>query len=676
MDGVNVFRLFGELALNGVDEAERELNDLSATGEETRSDLALSFQDMGAKAGELGKNLALGLAAGVAALVALVEGTRELRQDLGKLETSFILAGHGSTTAEKTFKELYGVLGEDDTAIEAANHLSLLADNEAELEEWTNILTGVYATFGDSLPLEGLAEAANETAKVGQVTGPLADAINWLGISEEEFNKQLAECNSEAEREALIRETLTGLYGDAATSYKKVNKGVIDNNKAQAEMNLKLADAAKKVEPIITKGKLLLADVLEKITPVLGFIIDNINILGPIVLGFLGTLFALNIASKVSSFIKVVATLNATMAANPIGLIITAIGLLVTAFITLWMNCEEFREFWINLWNNIMEVLGPIIDSIVEIFKAAWEYIKAVWDAVQPYFSAIFEGIKAVFSRVVEVLGSYFEMAWTYIKFIWDTVTGYFAQIWETIKGIFSVVKDVLSGNWQGAWDGIKKIVGGWIGYFKGIWDGIKGVFGKVGDFFGTVFGGAWNKVKNIFSTGGKIFMGIVDGIKSAFTSIVNAIIKGINKVVAIPFNGINKALKKIRDVNILGVEPFKGLIKLVDVPQIPLLWQGGVLEKGQTGLLEGNGAEAVVPLHNNKKWINAVANDMSDAIGTGDNSGVVERLERITDLLLSYFPTLSQRQVMLSTGELVGALVDPMDVALGELADKRRRGR
>lgn len=597
MDGVNVFRLFGELALNGVDEAERELNDLSTTGEETRDDLALSFQDMGAKAGELGRNLALGLAAGVAALVALVEGTKELRQDLGKLETSFVLAGHGTDTATKTFKELYGVLGEDDTAIEAANHLSLLADNEAELEEYTHILTGVYATFGDSLPLEGLSEAMNHTAKLGSVQGNLADALEWSGISVDDFNAQLAELNTEEEREALIRETLNGIYGDAGDMYKKTNKGVIDNNKAQAELNLKMAEAAEKIEPIITQGKLLLAEVLEKLTPILTFIIDNMNIIGPIILGFLGTLFALNLASKVSGFITVIKTLNATMAANPIGLIIIAIGALITIIVLLIQN-----------WDAVKEAAGK-----------CWDFIKEVWEKVAGWFDE---------------------------------------NVIQPVKKFFT-----------GMWDGLKNGA-------KGAWNGIKSVFSSVATFFSNTFSKAWNNVKNIFSTGGRIFTGIVDGIKSAFTSIVNAIIKGINKVVAIPFNGINKALKKIRDVNILGVEPFKGLIKLVDVPQIPLLWQGGILEKGQTGLLEGNGAEAVVPLHNNKKWINAVANDMSDAIGTGDNSGVIERLERITDLLLSYFPVLAQRQVMLSSGELVGALVEPMDVALGELADKRRRGR
>ena len=90
----------------------------------------------------------------------------------------------------------------------------------------------------------------------------------------------------------------------------------------------------------------------------------------------------------------------------------------------------------------------------------------------------------------------------------------------------------------------------------------------------------------------------------------VNGIIKGINKVVAVPFNAINGLLNKIRNVSVVGVSPFKSFWKQnpLKVPQIPLLYEGAVLKKGQVGLLEGKGDEAVVPLHNNRKWIRRVA--------------------------------------------------------------------
>jgi len=130
---------------------------------------------------------------------------------------------------------LQGILGETDQAVEAANHLAKLANNEEELSNWTNIATGVYATFGASLPIENLTEAANETAKVGTLTGGLADALNWAGVNEEAFQAQLDACSNEQERQTLIMETLNGLYSDAADKYRETNAEVIRANQANEE---------------------------------------------------------------------------------------------------------------------------------------------------------------------------------------------------------------------------------------------------------------------------------------------------------------------------------------------------------------------------------------------------------------------------------------------------------
>ena len=119
-------------------------------------------------------------------------------------------SGKTADSARQSYSDFYAILGESDRSVEAVNHLAKLCNTEEELAQWSTICAGVSATFGDSLPIEGLTEAANETAKVGQVTGPLADALNWAGISEDKFNRQLALCNSEQERAALITSTLAG----------------------------------------------------------------------------------------------------------------------------------------------------------------------------------------------------------------------------------------------------------------------------------------------------------------------------------------------------------------------------------------------------------------------------------------------------------------------------------
>lgn len=109
------------------------------------------------------------------AFIGAVEGTREYRVEMAKLDTAFVTNGHSSEAAKKTYSDLNAVLGDSGQAVEASNHLALLTDNEKDLGTWTDICTGVYATFGDSLPIEGLTEAANETAKVGEAT-PAIDA--------------------------------------------------------------------------------------------------------------------------------------------------------------------------------------------------------------------------------------------------------------------------------------------------------------------------------------------------------------------------------------------------------------------------------------------------------------------------------------------------------------------
>ena len=197
---------------------------------------------------------------------------------------------------------------------------------------------------------------------------------------------------------------------------------------------------------------------------------------------------------------------------------------------------------------------------------------------------------------------------------LWNTNEGFREAVikaWDGIKNAFSSAWDFVVDLWGQAGD-----------FFAKIWSGIKKAFGSVADWFKNTFSKAWTAVKNVFSTGGKIFSGIKDGIESVFKTVVNAIIRGINTVISVPFNAINKMLRTLRDVSILGVEPF-GWIKEFSVPQIPELWRGGVLERGQIGLLEGSGAEAVVPLENNKKWISKVAKDMKEQLnGEGQTFG------------------------------------------------------
>lgn len=188
-----------------------------------------------------------GVTALTTAFIALDGATEEYRIAQGKLTTAYEAAGYSAQTATQAYRDFYGILGDVDTATEASQLLAKLAENEQDVSTWTRIAAGVSGTFGDSLPIEGLIEAANETAKVGTVTGQLADALNWAGIMEDDFNERLSACGSESERNKLIMDTLAQTYEGAATAFYRNNKQIVDARRNQAtldEITAKLGDTS------------------------------------------------------------------------------------------------------------------------------------------------------------------------------------------------------------------------------------------------------------------------------------------------------------------------------------------------------------------------------------------------------------------------------------------------
>lgn len=163
---------------------------------------------------------------------------------------------------------------------------------------------------------------------------------------------------------------------------------------------------------------------------------------------------------------------------------------------------------------------------------------------------------------------------------------------WEGVSQFFGDLLGGIGAFFAGLWEGICNGA-------KGVWDFITGLFGKLASFFGSIFSKAWEAVKKVFSVGGKIFGGIVEGITKVFKGVVNTIIKGINFVVAIPFNAINGALNGLRGIDILGIKPF-GWLPKIGVPQIPYLATGGIVPDTKGGRMivagEGGQDEWVVP--------------------------------------------------------------------------------
>lgn len=588
------------------------LKDMEASAEDTEDGFTVLKGTIATFAGNVLTSLVNGLTNVASSLLGLADSTREYRTEMAKLEVAFDTANLGAEAAKQTYMDLYGVLADEGAATEAAQQLAKMSDNEADLAANTRILTGVFAEYGNSIPLEGLAEGMAATASMGEVQGTLADALEWQGINLDDFNAKLGELSTEEERAALIQSTLTDLYGESADQYRANNGELIAANEAQAEYTSTMAEFGEKIEPVTTTLKEGFNSLLEKILELIGdgdlsswtgkiedafgvltdtvlpaikdglqWILDNKDYIIAGIIG-MGTAFA---AFKVVGLIQAVITalngmtvaqalatakqwlLNAAMNANPIGIVVAAIAALVAAFIYLWNTSDEFREFWINLWEKIKETAGTVIEAVTTFFSDLWKDIK--------------DGAKKIKDSVV----NFFKDAWTGIK---------------------------------NAWSGVKN-------FFSGIWDGIKGAFGSVADWFKNTFSTAWTAVKNVFSTGGKIFTGIKEGIADTFKTVVNGIISGINTVIAVPFNAINSMLNKIRNVSVAGVKPFSSLWSQnpLTVPEIPKLAKGGITNGATLAEIGEAGREAVLPLQgaNAKSWLRVMAKELVSEMRVGNNS-------------------------------------------------------
>lgn len=391
-----------------IDHYTASLKELEDAGVDTRQELEKlnrETEELENNANELGGGILKGAAVGVAGLATafvgafaachdLVEESKELRTQMGQLETTFAQQKLGADAAKNTFNELVGVLGDTGKATEASMHLAQIAKNEKELVNYTNILTGVYATFGDSLPVEGLAEAINHTANLGSVQGVLADALEWSGVNVDDFNAELETLNTEEERAKLISDTLNGLYGETATKYKEVNSSVIEANKAQNEYNQTMAGLAEDVEPAITSLKNTAVGALKEVMPLvsggINFLADNL----PTVIGLMASLTAGIVAQTAATKIKALTDkaaaqgitlmklaqqgLNAAFKANPIGFVVTAVGLLITAFTTLYKNCEGFRNFFNKMVNGMIKGVNALIKGLNKVSFKVPEWVPEI----------------------------------------------------------------------------------------------------------------------------------------------------------------------------------------------------------------------------------------------------------------------------------------------------------
>lgn len=386
-------------------------------------------------------------------IAGLAESTREYREDMGKLKTAFETAGKSSELATETYKNFYSVLGEEDRSVEAVSHLAKFVETEQDMQKWTDIAAGVWGTFGDSLPIEGLTEAANETAKVGEVTGVLADALNWAGVQQEDFQLYLGKCADEQERAAYITEMLNSLYGDAAEKYKENNASIIDARKANSDYTDTVAEMGAIIEPITTKVQEGFTLILQK---VLDLIADgDVEAFGDKIDGAFGS-FVDKILPKIISAIDWVAEHKGLLTgiAIAIGVVAAAIGVMNAAMAIANIVMLPITGTVVLIVAAIAALIAIIVlcvkywDEIKAAALSAVEWIVGAWNSVATWMN----------ENVVQPIANFFTNLWTGIEAGIDGMVAFFSKGFRSLVGIIKAPINTIVSIINSAIDGINSI--------------------------------------------------------------------------------------------------------------------------------------------------------------------------------------------------------------------------
>ena len=476
--------------------------------------------------------------------------------------------------------------------------------------------------YGVSVSGDQMQQMANLVGKV--MTGNVGSLTRY-GVTLDDTQKKLLKNGTESQKAAVLVDVLKQNFGDLAQTMAQTDEGkVIQLKNAWGDVKEEIGGALMPVvsdmvgylRDHIPQIRDFITNAVDKAKPVLetalnavkkGFqvvgdtvkwVADNLDWLAPIIGGVAGAFAAYQAVAAAVTAVQW--ALNVAMSANPIGIIVVAIGAAIGVLAILYNKCEGFRNFvntafgaivgWAKAaWEGIKTSLAPLITAVKGAFSEAWETIKVVWNMFLPYFQAIWQGLQPIFTAVKTFIGGALSTAWEVIKGVWNTAVGFFTAIWNTIKGIFSVVKSVLTGDWQGAWDGIKGIVSSWGDFFSGVWESIKSIFSAGVDWVSGTFTTVKDAIVSALTGAGNVIKTVWDGIVGVVKGAINGIIKGINSMISGAVSGINKLIDGINAVTgAVGIPA----IPTLTAPQIPLLANGGIIRRSGDVIVGERGPE------------------------------------------------------------------------------------
>ena len=561
------------------------------------------------KVGSVVKGLGVAIGASVAAAGAalagltksfldLAESTREYREDQAKLDAAFTTAGFTAEQAGAAYTDFYSILGEEDRSVEAVNHLAKLCETEEELAQWTDIAAGVWATFGDSLPIEGLTEAANETAKTGQLTGVLADALNWAGLSEDEFQASLDACTSEQERAALITETLNGLYEEAAENYKELNGDVMDARRAQAELTDAYAQLGAIAEPIMTTLKFMAADVLKEMIPFVSMMGEGLQgvlegtagsaekfaegmkgivdvllnqlstivpMIGQAILASLPTLLEAGVDIIVTLLDGIVSALP-TLAEATVMIVLELVnGLLSllpqlaeTAMQVIATLASGIATALPQLIPTIVQILTTVVQTLIEnlplVLEAALQLIMGLAQGLLDAIPVLIEALPAIILAIVDfvigaipqIIDAGIQLLTSLVSALPDIITAIVAAIPQIIEGIITAVLDSIPQIIQAGIDLLVALI-------QALPEIITTIVAAIPEIIGSIVNALINSIPQIVQAGVQLLISLIKNLPTIIVEIVKAVPQIISGLVS----AFGKGVSQLADV---GANLVRGL--------------------------------------------------------------------------------------------------------------------
>lgn len=632
-----------------------------------------AFEGMGSKLASAAKvgigAVVAGATAAVGALVASAEATREYRAEMGKLITAFDTMGHSTGAAEEAYKKLYGVIGETDQSVEAAQQIALLADSEQDVAQWADLAAGVVGRFGDALQPETFFEAANETIKLGEATGAYTQMLEGVGYDVEKFNAGLAACTTESEKQAYMLQITEELLGGAADTYRDVNAEVIRANDANAAWTATMAEVGASVEPILTDVKMLGASLLGELMPGITGVTDAFRSLVNGEEGSaqaVGEALSLLLTDLLNKVVEILPTVvNAAMSLLT-SLTTTLIGMLPqlveTAVMLVMAILEGLTTALPQITQAIVDMIPMLVDALVagipQLIDGAVQLLLAILDAIPLILPPLIDAIPAIVLAVVDgLLVAIPQLLEGAIQFLMAIVQAVPILIDQLLPEIPRIVDTVING----LLDNLPLLVDGAIQLFFGILEAIPEIQAALWEsapsIVESLVKGLLNIKNELWEAGVQLIQGLIDGmlnfdIGGALSKLGDGIVNGFKKVFDI--HSPSRVMAGIGELLDEGLAV--GITANADTPV-------NALDKLSEDMIEGADALNGVTLERR------VSHSFTGGATANPTEGLSTKLDQI------YKAILKGQVIMLDGKTLVGSTAVRYDNELGQRRVLAERG-